>query len=98
MTDERPDGATDKYTERVYGSPVTAAPNDAVLIRELPEGTQVRLRSGRVAEITANPRDGGWLFVRILEAPDDPSAVGSDDMAFCVDVIEVTKHAGEGAH
>lgn len=83
--------APKKYTEGVVGSPITAAPNDAVLIRDLPEGTQVRLRNGQVVEITANPRDGGWLFVKILES-DDSTQVGNDDMAFCVDVIDVVKH------
>lgn len=80
----------EKYTE-VVGSAVTAAPNDAVLIRELPEGTVVRLRNGQVVEITANPRDGGWIFVKVLESPEDPSKVDTDDMAFCVDVVEVVK-------
>lgn len=85
------ESSKEKYTEEVVGSAITAAPNDAVLIRDLPEGTQVRLRSGQVVEITANPRDGGWLFVKVLES-DDPSQVGGDDMAFCVDVIDVVKH------
>lgn len=80
-----------KYTEEVIGSSITAAPNDAVLIRDLAEGTQVRLRNRQVVEITANPRDGGWLFVRVLES-DDPTQIGNDDMAFCVDVIDVVKH------
>ena len=90
MTDDAP--VQKKYTEEVVGSAVTAAPNDAVLIRELPEGTHVRLRNGQVAEITANPRDGGWLFVTIVESEDNPTAVGTDDMAFCTDVIDVVKH------
>lgn len=81
-----------KYTEEVIGSPVTAAPNDAVMIRDLPEGTHVRLRNGQVGEITANPRDGGWLFLKILESESNPAAVGTDDMAFCTDVIDVVKH------
>ena len=39
--------------------------------------------------MTANPRDGGWIFVRYLECPDDPAKEGSDDLAFCTDVIQV---------
>ncbi|HUY06140.1 MAG TPA: hypothetical protein VMU99_02620 [Acidimicrobiales bacterium] len=88
MTDH--EGTPKKYTEELVGSPITAAPNDAVLIRDLPEGTQVRIRGGDVVEITANPRDGGWLFVKVLES-DDFTKIGSDDMAFCVDVIDVVK-------
>lgn len=61
--------------------------NDTVSLQDLPEGTIVRLRNGATAEITANPRDGGWIFIRFIEHPDDPSKVGEDDMAFCTDVI-----------
>ena len=63
--------------------------NDTVALRDLPEGTKVRLRNGAIAEVTANPRDGGWIFIRFLEFPEDPSRVGEDDMAFCTDVLEV---------
>ena len=63
--------------------------NDTVILRELPEGTKVKLRNGSVAEITANPQDGAWVFIRILESEKDPSKVGSEDMAFCTEVIGV---------
>ena len=63
--------------------------DDTVSLQDLPEGARVRLRNGAVAEVTANPRDGGWIFIRFLECPDDPSKVGQDDMAFCTDVLEV---------
>lgn len=81
-----------KYTEAIGGAAITGAVNDAVLIRDLPEGTHVRVRGGDVVEITANPRDGGWLFVKVLES-DNPTKVGADDMVFCVDVIDVVKNA-----
>jgi hypothetical protein len=81
-----------KYTEELIGSPITAAPNDAVMITDLAEGTHVRLRNGQVVEITANPRDGGWIFVKVIESEKDPSLVGNDDMAFCIDVVDVVKH------
>mgnify|MGYP001317023795 FL=1 len=63
--------------------------NDTVFLQDIPEGSKVRLRSGAIAEVTANPRDGGWLFIRFLEHPDDPSKVGEDDMAFCTDVLAI---------
>jgi hypothetical protein len=63
--------------------------NDTVILRELPVGTKVKLRDGAVAEITANPQDGAWVFVRYLESPKDPSKVDSEDMAFCTEVIAV---------
>ena len=55
----------------------------------LTEGTKVKLKNGAVAEVTANPQDGGWLFVRYLEHLEDPSQIGQDEMVFFVDVQAV---------
>lgn len=63
--------------------------NDTVILRELPVGAKVKLRSGALAEITANPQDGAWVFIRLLESPKDPSKVGEEEMAFCTEVIGV---------
>ena len=63
--------------------------NETVALQDIPEGTKVRLRNGAIAEVTGNPRDGGWLFIRFVEYPDDPSRVGEDDMAFCTDVMAI---------
>jgi hypothetical protein len=63
--------------------------NDALMVQDLPEGIKVKLRNGASAEVTANPRDGGWLFVRYLEFADEPSLVGTDQMAFCTDVVSI---------
>ena len=92
MTNQEP--AAQKYSEAIGGAAITGAANDAVLIRDLPEGTHVRIRGGDVVEITANPRDGGWLFVKVLES-NDSSRIGADDMAFCIDVIDVVKHVDQ---
>lgn len=62
--------------------------NETVLIRELPVGTRIKVRGGAIAEVTANPQDGGWLFIRYVESP-DPAKVGEEDMVFCVDVLNV---------
>ena len=63
--------------------------DDFVSLQEVPEGTNVKLADGVIAEVTANPRDGGWLFIKFVEYPDDPSRVGEDDMVFCTDVLGV---------
>ena len=47
--------------------------NDTVILRNLPVGAKVGLRSGAVAEVPANPEDGGWIYVKFLESPADPS-------------------------
>ena len=63
--------------------------SETVDLQDLAEGTKVRLRNGAIAEVTANPRDGGWIFIRIVEHPEDPAKVGEEDMAFCTDVLAV---------
>jgi hypothetical protein len=63
--------------------------NDTVILRNLPVGTKVGLRGGAVAEVTANPEDGGWIYVKFLESPADPSKVGEEELVFCTDVVKV---------
>ena len=52
--------------------------HDAEMVQDLPEGINVKLRNGAIAEVTANPRDGGWIFVRYVEFAQDPSLAGTD--------------------
>jgi len=60
-----------------------------VVLTDLPIGARVRVRSGAVGEVTANPRDGGWIFLRYVESEKDPTKVGEEDMVFCTDVMAV---------
>ncbi len=68
--------------------------NNTVILTNLPEGQHVKLRDGSIAEVVANPRDGGWVRVRFLEAPNAPSIVGSEDMAFATDVVGILETPG----
>ncbi|HEX3245489.1 MAG TPA: hypothetical protein VHX16_08790 [Chloroflexota bacterium] len=63
--------------------------NDTVILRNLPVGTKVSIRGGAVAEVTANPEDGGWIYVKYLESPSNPSKVGEEELVFCTDVLKV---------
>ena len=63
--------------------------NDTVILRNLPVGTKVSLRGGAVGEVTANPEDGGWIYVKFLESPADPSKVGEEELVFCTEVLKV---------
>jgi biphenyl 2,3-dioxygenase subunit beta len=62
--------------------------NDTVILRNVPVGAKVKLRNGAVGEVTANPRDGAWVFLRYLESP-DPAQVGTEGNAFATEVIAV---------
>jgi hypothetical protein len=68
-------------------SRIFAAVNDSILIREIEVGAVIHLRDGSAAEVVGNPRDGGWLLVKVLECPVDAARVGEEEMVFCTDVI-----------
>lgn len=77
------------YTERIQE--VTERDvgdiNVALMFRDLPIGARVKLRKEVIGEVIGNPGDGGWLFVKIVEAPSDAAQVGSEEMVFCADVL-----------
>ena len=62
---------------------------DPINIRTLAPGTQIVLESGATAEIVSNPHDGVWLFARYVTSPRDPALVGTEDMIFAQEVVEV---------
>jgi hypothetical protein len=63
--------------------------SDPVNVRTLSVGTRVTLGSGAEVEIVSNPGDGVWLFGRYLVSADDPEMVGTEEMIFAQDVVEV---------
>jgi hypothetical protein len=60
----------------------------AEVFRQLPEGTRITLLNGAVGEIVANPGDGGFILVKFVEHPKDPSKVGEEDYVFFNEVRE----------
>jgi hypothetical protein len=63
--------------------------SEPVNIRLLGPGTRVVLEGGAVAEIVSNPADGVWVFARYLSSPEDPARVGSEEMIFAQDIVEI---------
>jgi hypothetical protein len=63
--------------------------SDPVNIRLLGPGTRIALADGATAEIVSNPLDGVWVFARYLTSPDDPARVGSEEMIFAQDILEI---------
>jgi hypothetical protein len=61
-----------------------ARQKSAVMIQHLEPGTRLKLVDGREAEVTTNPRDGSWLFVRFS---DD----GDEELVFVNDVLETVE-------
>jgi hypothetical protein len=60
-----------------------------VNVRDLAVGTRVLLGSGAEVEIVSNPKDGVWLVARYLTSNEDPAIVGTEEMIFAQDVVEV---------
>jgi hypothetical protein len=53
-----------------------------VEIQHLEPGTKIKLKSGALAEVSDNPRDGVWMYVRDVET-------GAEEMVNADDVVEV---------
>jgi hypothetical protein len=60
----------------------------AEVFRSLPRGTKVKLVNGVSGELTENPHDGGYILVKFLEHPHDPSKVGQEEYVFFNEVQE----------
>ena len=63
--------------------------SEPINVRLLGPGTRVVLEDGAVAEIVSNPLDGVWVFARYLTSPGDPGRVGSEEMIFAQDIVEI---------
>ncbi|MGQ4806743.1 hypothetical protein NKDENANG_00078 [Candidatus Entotheonellaceae bacterium PAL068K] len=57
-------------------------------ILELEPGATIRLDDEATAEVVSNPRDGVWIVVRYVTAPQDPAQVGTEEMIFAEKIIE----------
>ncbi|HXF33282.1 MAG TPA: hypothetical protein VN603_01830 [Candidatus Acidoferrales bacterium] len=54
-----------------------------IAVQDLAPGTKVKLRGDVVAEVTENPRDGVWMYVRYVDGP----AAGREEMVHADDVL-----------
>jgi hypothetical protein len=59
-----------------------------MFVRDMAEGTKLKLSNGAIVEIITNANDGGWVFSRYLEHPEEPEMVGTEDWVFFGDVKE----------
>jgi len=58
-------------------------------LRRLQPGTTIGLSDGATAEVVSNPLDGVWVFARYLSSPSDAAVVGTEEMIFAQDVVEI---------
>ena len=57
-------------------------------VLELEPGAKVRLVGEATAEVVSNPRDGVWVFIRYLTAPENPAQVGTEELVFAEHIVE----------
>ena len=62
---------------------------EVVNLMLLEDGVKIATIAGATAEVVENPKDGVWVFAKYLTCPDDPSLVGTEDMFFAADIVEV---------
>jgi hypothetical protein len=58
-------------------------------LRLLEQGTTISLSDGSTAEVVSNPLDGVWVFARYLSSPNDSSVVGTEEMIFAQNIVEI---------
>jgi hypothetical protein len=63
--------------------------SDIINLRLLEPGTTISLSDGSTAEVVSNPLDGVWVFARYLSSPNDSSMVGTAEMIFAQNVVEI---------
>lgn len=64
---------------------------EVVNLITLDEGAKLATTAGATVEVVENPKDGVWVFAKYVTCPDDPSLVGTEDMFFAQDIVEVLK-------
>ena len=62
---------------------------EVVNLMLLKEGVKVATTAGATVQVVDNPKDGIWPFAKYLISPDNPDLVGTEDMFFAQDIVEV---------
>ena len=63
--------------------------SEVVNLMLLQPGTKIALSDGSIAEVVSNPLDGVWVFARYLSSPSDTALVGTEEMIFAQDIVEI---------
>jgi hypothetical protein len=58
-------------------------------LRLLEPGITISLSDGSTAEVVSNPLDGVWVFARYLSSPNDSSVVGTEEMIFAQNIVQI---------
>lgn len=60
-----------------------------VNLLDVKTGQRIVMKNQSVAEVVENLGDGIWVKGRFLESPQDPSLVGTEELCYCEEILEV---------
>lgn len=60
-----------------------------VNLLDVKPGQRILMKNQSLVEVVENLGDGIWVKGRLLEAPQDPSMVGSEDLCYCEEILKV---------
>lgn len=60
-----------------------------VNLLDVKPGQKILMKNQSIAEVLENLGDGIWVKGRFIEAPQDPSLVGSEELCYCEDIQKV---------
>lgn len=60
-----------------------------VNLRDVKPGQRILMKNQSLVEVVENLGDGIWVKGRFLEAPQDPSVVGTEDLCYCEEILKV---------
>jgi len=52
-------------------------------------GQRILMKNKAVAEVVENLGDGIWVTGRFVESPEDPSLVGTEELCYCEEVLQI---------
>ena len=66
-----------------------------VNLLDIQPGQRILMKNRAVAEVLENVGDGIWVRGRVIESPQDPALVGTEDLCYCEEVLQVLQPAAQ---
>ena len=60
-----------------------------VNLLDVQPGQRIQLKNKSVVQVVENLGDGIWVKGLFLESPQDPSLIGTEDLCYCEDILQV---------
>lgn len=60
-----------------------------VNLLDVQPGQRILMKNKSIVEVVENLGDGIWVKGRFIESPQDPSLIGSEDLCYCEEILQV---------